>query len=245
MNEQDFWRELQKSIYRSDGISEISQTQWERLVQIHDSPSLPTQLIIQTVCYGAVYLTERYPLNLPTITPDISLRGNQQLALEMALSNSSIAVISGPAATGKTRIANSLADIAINHSRRVLILTHHSACLAQYHKLTTYPILLSEQQDYIQWVIDQLSQPQMDYLPLHLLPDIELAKLRTPAKLETWLPIIQNKSYQELSELLKTEFSYLEQPRIQLLAYRLKELEPLLQQQLNLSQAYNNLSYLI
>jgi len=242
MNEQEFWRDLQKLIYQSAKISEIYQTQWERLIQIRDSPSLSTQLIIQTVCYGAVYLTQKAHLNFPAIRPNIGLSGNQQLALEMALSNSPIALISGSGATGKTRIVNSLANEAIEHFQRVLILTHHSASLTKYGNLTTYPILLSKQQDYSQWVIDQLAQPQMDYLPLHLLPDIELAKLRSPVKLEIWLPIIQNKSYLELTELLKPEFPHLQQPRIQLLAYHLKKLEPLLKQQLNLSRAYNNLS---
>ena len=247
MNQQEFWQELQQLIYQSGEISETTQAQWEKLVEIHDSPSLPTQLIIETVCNGAVYLNERSHLNFPAIIPHISLNGNQQIALEMALSNSPIALISGTAATGKTRIANNLAHAAINHSHRVLILTHHTASLTAYSQLKTYPFLLSQEQNYHQWIINQLrsqnlAQPQMDYLPLHLLPDAELAKLRTPAKLEKWLPIIENNSYQQLTELLKPEFPHLSQSRIQLLAYRLKQLAPLLEQQLKLSQIYNNLS---
>ncbi|MTJ08555.1 AAA domain-containing protein [Anabaena sp. UHCC 0204] len=247
MNEQEFWQKLQQLIYQSGEISETTQAQWEKLVEIHDSPSLPTQLIMETVCNSAVYLNERSHLNFPAITPHISLSGNQQIALEMALSNSPISLISGTAATGKTRIVNNLAHAAINHSHRVLILTHHTSSLAAYRNLTTYPFLLSQEQDYYQWIINQLrsqhlAQPQMDYLPLHLLPDAELAKLRTPAKLEKWLPIIENNSYQQLTELLKPEYPHLPQPRIQLLAYRLKQLAPLLQQQLKLSQIYNNLS---
>jgi hypothetical protein len=213
MNQQEFCQELQQLIYQSGEISETTQAQWEKLVEIHDSPSLPTQLIIETVCNGAVYLNERSHLNFPAIIPHISLNGNQQIALEMALSNSPIALISGTAATGKTRIANNLAHAAINHSHRVLILTHHTASLTAYSQLKTYPFLLSQEQNYHQWIINQLrsqnlAQPQMDYLPLHLLPDAELAKLRTPAKLEKWLPIIENNSYQQLTELLKPEFPH-------------------------------------
>jgi hypothetical protein len=247
MNQQEFWRELQQLIYQSRELSETTQAQSEKLLQIQDSPSLPTQLIIETVCNGAVYFNERSHLNFPAIIPYISLSGNQQIALEMALSNSPIALISGTAATGKTRIANNLAHAAINHSHRVLILTNHTASLTPYHHLTTYPFLLSQTQNYQQWIINQLcsqnfAQPQMDYLPLHLLPDVELAKLRTSAKLEKWLPIIQNNLHQQLIELLKSEFPHLSQSRLQLLAYRLKQLEPLLQQQLKLSQIYNHLS---
>lgn len=247
MTEQEFWLQLQQLIYQSDEPAEIFQAQWERLVKLHNSPPLPTQLIIQTICHGAVYLKERYPLNFPAINSKISLSANQNLALEMALSNSAIALIAGSPATGKTRIAKTLADTAINFNKRILLLTHHTATLNAYRNLPGYPFWLNQQQDYRKWIIEKLhsqhlSQPQMDYLPLHLLPDVELAKLRTPAKLEKWLPIIENASQQQLTELLQPEFPDLEITRIQLLAYRLKQLKPLLQQQLRLSQLYANLS---
>ncbi len=246
MNKQQFWSQLQQLIYDSDEHQETAQTQWERLVQFHGSPPLPTKLIIQTVCNGSVYLSERSRLNFPSFTPNVSLSANQQLALEMGLSNSAIALIVGSPATGKTRIATSLANAAITTDKRVLILTHHSAALTAYRHLPGYPFWC-QHQDYDNWVIEQLrsqhlAQPQMDYLPLHLLPDGELAKLRTPARLETWLPIIRTSSQQQLTELLKPAFPDLEIPRVQLLAYRLKQLEPSLQQQLKLSQLYGNLS---
>ncbi|SRR5579883_1650387 len=246
MNEQQFWAKLQQFIYQSDEVTEIAQTQWEKLVPLHTSPPLPTQLIVQTVCNGSVYLPAPSPLNFPAVNPIVSLSANQQLALEMALSNSAIALIVGSAATGKTRIAESLAHTAIHFSKRVLLLTHHSATLSAYHNLPGYPFWC-QQQDYRQWLIEQLrsrhlAQPQMDYLPLHLLADTELVKLRTPTKLEKWLPIIQTASQQQLTQLLQQEFSHLNSARVQLLAYRLKKLEPLLQQQLRLSQLYRNLS---
>ncbi len=246
MNEQQFWSQLQQLIYDSDEHQETAQTQWERLVQFHSSPPLPTKLIIQTVCNGSVYLSERSRLNFPSFTPNVSLTANQQLALEMGLSNSAIALIVGSPATGKTRIAASLADAAINTDKRVLILTHYSAALTAYRNLPGYPFWC-QHQNYTNWIIEQLrsqhlAQPQMNYLPLHLLPDGELTKLRTPARLETWLPIISTSSQQQLTELLIAAFPDLEIPRVQLLAYRLKQLEPSLQQQLKLSQLYGNLS---
>ena len=74
MNEQQFWNQLQQLIYNSDEHQETAQTQWERLVKFHSSPPLPTKLIIQTVCNGSVYLSERSHLNFPTITPNPPLR---------------------------------------------------------------------------------------------------------------------------------------------------------------------------
>ena len=246
MNEQQFWALLQQSIYQSLDTTEITQAQWERLVQLLPAPPLPTQLIIQTVCKGSIYLAETSPLNFPAITPDVSLSANQHFALEMALSNSAIALIVGSPGTGKTRIATSLAAAATHFSQRVLLLTHHRQALSAYHKLSGYP-LCCQQQDYCHWLIEQLrsqhlAQPQMDYLPLHLLPDRELTKLRTPARLERWLPIIQTTSKPQLIELLQQAYPDLISARVQLLACRLKQLEPLLQQQLRLSQLYANLS---
>ncbi|MBD2207386.1 hypothetical protein H6G33_15465 [Calothrix sp. FACHB-1219] len=247
MNERQFWGELQQLIYQSNQTPEIAQAQWERLVQLHNYPTLPTQLIIQTICHGAVYLKERSQLNFPAINSNIPLSANQTLALEMALSNSAIALIVGSPATGKTRIAQTLAHTAINFSKRILLLTHHHSTLNAYRNLPGYPFWLNQQQDYQSWVIEQLysqhlSQPQMDYLPLHLLPDRELVKLRTTAKLENWLPIIKNTPQAQLTEQLQPEFPDLTNERVKLLAYRLKQLEPLLQQQLKLSQLYANLS---
>lgn len=247
MNKQQFWAELQQLIHQVGNTSEITQAQWERLVQLTTDTPLPTELIIQTVCNGSVYQSERTTLNFLAVTPDYTLSANQHLALEMALSNSVIASIAGVPATGKTRIATTLAHTAIKHQKHVLILSHYNAALTAYRNLPGYPFLLSQQQDYQAWLINQLrsqhlSQPQMDFLPLHLLPDTELAKLRTPAKLETWLPIIQTASQQQLTELLHQAFPNLSTVRVQLFASRLKQLEPLLQQQLHLSQLYGNLS---
>ncbi len=246
MNEQQFWMELQKLIYQSEDFSKINQTQWERLISLHTSPALPTKLIIETVCHGSVYLTEQSALNFPAINPMIPLNASQQLALEMAVSNSAIALIAGSPGTGKTRIAKNLVEAAINCSKRVLLLTHHSTTLNAYCNLPGYPFRISQQQNYRDWLIKELrtqhlAHPKIDYLPLHLLPDEVLTKLRTAAKLEKYLPLIQNNS-QQLIELLQQDFPDLGDSRLQLLAYRLQRLKPLLQQQLKLNQLYNNLS---
>lgn len=251
MDEPLFWTQLQQVIHPSDYEAEVVQAQWEKLVQLAIAPSLPTELIIQTVCSvinhnHPTYFRERSPLNLPAITPNISLSQKQRLALELSLSNSPITSITGSPGSGKTRIATALANAVVNHQKRVLILTHHSAALAGFQELPGYPFLLSHPQNYRKWLSEQLqqqlAQAQMDYLPLHLLPDRELAELRTRANLETWLPIIQSASQQQLTELLQQKFPHLCEARTQLFAYRLRQLAPLLGENLNLSQLYERLS---
>lgn len=251
MDESLFWTQLQQVIRQSDYEAEVAQAQWEQLVRSSAAPTLPTQLIIQTVCSvinhkHPIYFKQRSPLNLPAITPNISFSKKQRLALELSLSNSPITLITGSPGSGKTRIATALANAAVNHQKRVLILTHHSAALTAFHELPGYPFALSHPQNYRNWLIDQLerqlAQPQMDYLPLHLLPDRELAQLRTRARLETWLPIIKTTSQQQLTELLQQAFPYLCEARTQLFAYRLRQLAPLLWENLNLSQLYERLS---
>lgn len=247
MNEADFWINLIQQINQSTNPPEIDQAQREKLLQIQQQPTLPTKLIIHTISQGAVYFTDRTSLNFPAIIPIHPLNAKQLLALEMALSNSAIALISGAPATGKTRIATNLAHAAIAHNKRVLILTDRASALTAYQTLPGYPFQLSQSQNYRNWIVEQLrlqhlAQPQMNYLPLHFLPDAELAKLRTPATLERWLPEIATTSIEELTALLQPEFPHLSHARVQLLAYRLKKLEPLLQQQLRLSRLYSNLS---
>ncbi|MBG0742971.1 MAG: hypothetical protein IV298_05690 [Cylindrospermopsis raciborskii KL1] len=246
-------QQLRNLIYEADEISPVSQAQSEKLVEIYNSPSLPTNLIIETLCNPGYYSQERASLNFPSIKYKTFLSASQQIALEMAFSNSPITLISGTAATGKTAIAKNLVQAAIECSHKILILAHNLAALNPYYNLVTYPFLLSQQENYSQRMVNQLrdhiqhslARTRMDYLPLYLLPDGELAKLRTPAILETLLPKIPGKTNEQIMELLRsefTEFAHLAEPRLQLLAHRLQQLLPFLQEQLRLMQIYNNLS---
>ena len=61
--------------------------------------------------------------------------------------------------------------------------------------------------------------------------------MRSPQKLEKWLHILQaNYSLEEIKSLLSTEFPQVSNSRLDLLAYRLQKLVPLLEQQLWLHQ---------
>jgi len=247
MNEALFWQNLQHHLAASDTTPELKQRQWEWLGEAKQQLTLPSQVLVETVCRGAVYFSVQTNLNFPAITPLRTLSASQTIALEMALSNSAIALISGVPATGKTRIATHLAEAAITHNKRILILTHHSATLQAYATLSGYPFFLSQSQPYSEWIATQLrekhfAQPQIDYLPPQFLPDSELAKLRTPGKLEKWLSLLSSQCLEQLKESLTSEFPYLSSHRLTLLADRLQQLEPLLQEQLSLIQLYRNLS---
>ncbi|CDM95918.1 MAG: hypothetical protein P5702_05140 [Limnospira sp. PMC 1291.21] len=246
MNEQQFWSHLDRLLNSKQVSRSMIQAIQQRLSQLRNQPTLPLKLIVETVGAGGVYLRPESGLNFPSITPVYSLTGHQEIALEMGLSNSAIALISGPPATGKTRIAASLADAAINHEKRILILSYYPTVLDAYEKLPGYPLRLNQSESHQNSIAEQLRnhhlyQPKMDYLPAYYLPDLELAKLRTPAKLETWLPRIENKSHAEISQLLQREFPDLTPARRDIVAIQLQRLTPLLKQQLSLSQLFGSL----
>lgn len=247
INKQQFWQGLKAQINDSGRSPELRLRLLEQLVKTQTELTLPTQLIVETICNCAVYLQERSQLNFTAINPVLPLSPQQIQSLEMGLSNSPITVISGLPATGKTRIALNLADAGIKDEKRILILSHYPSTLTVYQKLPGYPYLLSERSGNQSAIIerlrrDHLAQPQLNYLPLYCLPDTELEQLRSPAKLERYLPLITNQSIPQLTQTLSLEFPNLTLTRLKWLAYQLKRLEPLLRQQLTLVQSYQNLS---
>ena len=119
---------------------------------------------------------------------------------------------------------------------------------ATRYDIPIIPFSLSESKDYDTWLTEQVKQQYlgklpMDFLPLHLLPDALLGELRTPQKLEKWLHILQdNHSLDESKSLLSKEFPEVSEARLNLLAYSLQKLFPLLQKQLWLHQLSGRLS---
>jgi hypothetical protein len=245
MNQQQFWRKIFKIL--KPNRSEITQSQWEKLLPYQTDPNLAIQLIIKTVSKDYSYLTEQTQLNFPKINPKFSLNINQNIALEMAFSNSPIAIITGLPGTGKTRIATNIIQGATTDQKKVLFLTYHQSNLNSYCQNLDYYLTLSQINDYQTTVINQikihhLKQPKFDYLPPHLLPDYELNKLRNPAKLETYLPLIKESTLDQLREILAKDFPDLTPHRLTIFAQKLQQLAPILQQQLSLSQLYQKLS---
>lgn len=213
-----------------------------------NNPSFPSQLIQKTIEQGAVYVTLDTSLSFAEITPNLHLSTSQQVALNLCLANTPLMVIQGVPGSGKTRLAQVLARGLIEQQKRILILTHHSVTKSAYQTLPVVPFSLSCSQDYDTWLTEQLQQKYlgklpMNFLPLHLLPDSLLEQLRLPQKLEKWLSILQdNDRRNEIKSLLQTEFPQTSEARLNLLAYRLQKLVPLLQQQLWLHQQSAQLS---
>lgn len=247
INKQQFWQGLKAQINDSGSDPEWRLGLLEQLVKTQTELTLPTELIVETICNCAVYLQERSQLNFTAVYPVLPLSPQQIQSLEMGLSNSPITVISGLPATGKTRIALNLADAAIKDEKRILILSHYPSTLTVYQQLPGYPYLLSENSGNQSAIIerlqrDHLAQPQLNYLPLYYLPNSELEQLRSHAKLERYLPLISTQSIPQLAQTLSLEFPDLSQSRLNWFAYQIKKLEPLLRQQLTLVQSYQNLS---
>jgi hypothetical protein len=211
----------------------------EHWQSLQDKPSLPLQLISKTIERKATYLAPEIPLAF-SYTSDIPLSVNQQLALNLATANNPLMVIQGVAGSGKTRLAQVLIKSLIAQQKRILILTRYPHRAT--YQIPTITFSLSNRQDYHTWLTEQIKQEYlgklpMDFLPLHLLPDVLLAQLRSPRKLEKWLHILQaNHSSLEITSLLSVELPQVSKARLNLLAYRLQKLVPLLQQQLWLHQ---------
>lgn len=228
-----FWSTLEPLLERLD----IPLEHWQSL---QNEPSLPLRLIAKTIEQGAIYLAPEIPLAFD-YTDDLALSVNQQLALNLATANNPLIVIQGVTGSGKTRLAQVLIKSLIAQQKRIVILTRYPQTRATY-QIPTITFSLSNQQDDRTWLTEQIKQEYlgklpMDFLPLHLLADALLAQLRSPQKLEKWLHILQaNHSSLEIKSLLSKELPQVSQARLNLLAYRLQKLVPLLQQQLWLHQ---------
>ena len=230
-----FWETLQLLLEPLPYISSL----WE---SFRNNPSPPLQLIEKTVCQGAVFLTPESSLNLSRVTPKISLSASQQVALKLCLTNSSLMVVQGIPGSGKTRLTQVLAQGLIEQQKQILLLTHHSKSLSAYDFIKGAFQL--KFQDYSTWkreIQQHLGKQSMDFLPIHLLPDSLLAKLRSSRKLEKWLSILSLQS-DDIEALLQSEFPESSPARLSLLAYRLQKLLPLLRQQLQLHQLSARLS---
>ena len=227
-----FWSTLKPLLERVD----IPLEHWQSL---QNKPSLPLQLIAKTREQGAIYLAPEIPLAF-SYTDDLALSTSQQLALNLATANNPLMIIQGVFGSGKTRMAQVLIKSLIAHQKRILILTRYPQTTT--YRIPTITFSLSNQQDNSTWLTEQIKQEYlgklpMDFLPLHLLPDVLLAQLRSPRKLEKWLHILQaNHSSLEIKFLLSKELPQVSKARLNLLACRLQKLVPLLQQQLWLHQ---------
>jgi hypothetical protein len=229
-----FWSKLQPLLKQ---LPDVDLEHWQYL---QNNPSLSLQLMQKTSEQGAVYLAPETPLAFSQTT-NLPLSINQQIALNLATANNPLMVIHGVPGSGKTRLAGALTKSLIQQQKSILILTNYPQNKSNF-QIQNIAFSLFNSQDYNTWLTEQIKQKYlgklpMDFLPLHLLPDALLAQLRSPQKIEKWLHILQaNYSFEEIKSLLSTEFPQVSKSRLDLLAYRLRNLVPLLEQQLWLHQ---------
>jgi hypothetical protein len=241
MIKSQFWEVLKPLLAQ---LPKVPSTFWESL---QNHPSLPIQLIEKTVSKNNISLGESY-FFVSRISSDLFLSASQQIALKLCLANSPLMIIQGVFGSGKTRLAQVLAQGLIEQQKRILILAHHSEALLAYETLPGIPFHLQKSQNYSIWLKEQIQQQylgklSMDFLPIHLLSDPLLAQLRSPRKLEKWLSILQdNPCLNDITSVLQKEFPECSSARLNLLAARLQKLLPLLQQQLWLHQQSAQLS---
>ena len=244
MDSVHFWSQVQQGLqaYPADRIASLQ----EQLSALEKQPTLAVEVMVQNICGGGIYLDQRVDLNLTESTLNLSFSPSQQDALGLGLSNNPLAVIAGVPGSGKTRIAKAIAQTAIQQNKQVLIVTKTQESLTAFADLSNHPFQRNINQSYEAEQIQQLrhafSNATMDYLPLYLLPDLLLSKLRSRTELETWLPLLQTTPHSQLAQQLQQQFPEQPRVRIQLLAYRLHQLQPMLRQQLKLHQLYEELS---
>ena len=99
----------------------------------------------------------------------------QQEALDLAVSNSPIALISGEPGSGKTRVGYLALNMAVQHQKSVLLVANHSNTLEAYNNLKIRPLRLDKSNNYLEsvtiWLRDQFAEPKLNFSSPYLLAD--------------------------------------------------------------------------
>jgi superfamily II DNA or RNA helicase len=144
--------------------------------------SLSLQVIEANLEQSGTYLMSRATLDLPIINSSLSLSPYQQEALDLAVSNSPIALISGEPGSGKTRVGYLALSMAIQHQKSVLLVANHSNTLEAYNNLKIRPLRLDKSNNYLEsvtiWLRDQFAEPKLNFSSPYLLADPLLETLQ-------------------------------------------------------------------
>jgi hypothetical protein len=197
---------------------------------------------------SGTYLMSRATLDLPIINSSLSLSPYQQEALDLAVSNSPIALISGEPGSGKTRVGYLALSMAIQHQKSVLLVANNSNILEAYNNLKIRPLRLDKSNNYLEsvtiWLRDQFAEPKLNFLSPYLLADSLLETLQNLPNSVRFLNLNLDNLEQKLrlKEELESIFPQTSEARLDLLIYRLQKSSPLLKNREHLRQNYRNLS---
>lgn len=207
------------------------------------------------------HIRYRTSLNLPAYDGNFPFRQKQRNALELAISNAPITAIAGNLGSGKTEIALAALNIAIAHQRSTLVIVPFVSTFIGYQHLQLPPLEITEAQNYREsvksWLGSQLSNPKLNFIPPHWLPDQLFEDLQAKRDRRFWLELLEslpdsiNKSdkYQlheqakeRIANTINQIYPSIHPARKQLLVHRLMQSKTLLQQREHLYQDYIHLS---
>jgi len=212
--------------------------------------TLVLQVIRTVLSEPSRFIRERAELNLPDGTSSFPFRKKQREAIELALSNAPVVAIAGTPGSGKTEIALAALKTAIAHQRSTLVMAPFVSTFQRYEQLPLPPLEINSDRDYRQnvktWLSQQVKQPKLDFLPPHLLQDSLFEELLTKRDRQFWLNLLREEETlqkpQKLIQAVAEIFPNIHPKRQELLVYRLKKSETLLEQRERLYQDYATLS---
>lgn len=208
--------------------------------------SLSLELIQKTTEQSSSYLVNRAGLNLPSYQSNIPLSSLQQEALDLVISDSPIAMISGNPGSGKTRVGYLAFSMAVHYQKSVLLVAHHVNTLASYQKLPLQPLILDQNMNYGKaaslWLRYQMSEPKIDFLPPYLLADSLIKKLQNQPNFGHLLTLAVSDEKMQLKKELEVIFPETSKHRLELLIFYLEEYFTLIKQRLLLLNQYKTLS---
>ena len=195
------------------------------------------------------FIRKRAELNLPDSTSSFPFRKKQQEAVDLALSNAPVVMITGTPASGKTEIALAALATAITHQRSTLVIAPFASTFKPYEQLPLPPLEISSDRDYRHnvkvWLRNQVKQPKLDFLPTYWLEDPLFEELQTKRGRKFWLKLLREEPLQKtqrLAQAIAEIFPTIHQKRQDILVYRLIKSEALLEQRERLYQDYATLS---
>jgi hypothetical protein len=212
--------------------------------------TLPLETLKSVLSQPSKFIRQRAELNLPASTSPFPFRKKQQEAIELALSNAPVVAIAGTPASGKTEIALAAIATAITYQRSILVVAPFASTFSSYARLPLPPLQIANNQDYQQslkdWVGQQLRDPKLDFLPPHWLEDALFEELQTRRGRQFCLNLLRETDLTKLTEKIAQSiaeiFPTIHPKRQELLVYRLRQAQTLLEQRERLYQDYTTLS---